>query len=90
MKRHEKVIIIAEILGIKFKEMTIYRAELIHLKNDNIKAEEIAKILNTNREAVYKWYNKQTQPKASVIEKLENMYFEREKRKINELRNPKY
>jgi len=64
-------------LGIKFINMTVYKAELIYLRRDGIKYNDIALLLNVNASTVSNWFNKQSQPKEIVIEKLETMYFRR-------------
>ncbi len=57
-------------LGIKFDFMTIYRAELIHLKNDGNSSKDISIILDVPVNTVNNWFNKSSQPKDKIIEKL--------------------
>ena len=64
-------------LGIKFIHITIYRAELIYLRKDGIKYKDIALLLDVNASIVPNWFNKQSQPKEIIIDKLEDMYFKR-------------
>lgn len=79
---------IANMLGIKVDNMTIYKAELIHMRNDNLTAEKIAKELNTSASMVQNWYDKGSQPKAKFICMLEKRFFERENGIVKKLRNP--
>jgi len=85
---YDKIVKIGKNLGIKFKTMIIYRAELIHLKNEGYSIVAIAKMLNVPKERVYNWYNKESQPNDEIIQILENMFLKRELEKIKELRNP--
>jgi len=84
----------AIVLGIGFKNMTIYRAELIHLRSDGKTDKEIADLISKRSEieitqdAVNKWYTRESQPKACVIELLEEWYFKRERNVIERMRNP--
>ena len=64
-------------LGIKFDYMTIYKAELIYLRRDGIKYKDIALLLDVNYTTVCNWFIKQSQPKVTIIDKLEKMYFKR-------------
>ena len=80
-------------LGIKFNKMTIYRAELLNLKNDGLKLKQIAELLGESGVTnLQNWYTKGYQPKDHIIEKLENMFFircQREHHKVlNKLMNP--
>ena len=73
----------APMLGIRFKTMTIYRAELTHLRNEGFKDKEIAEIilkstgLQISSQTVNGWYNESKQPKDIIIEALEKRVFER-------------
>jgi DNA-binding transcriptional regulator YiaG len=75
--------------GIKVKKMTIYRAELIYLRNEGLTAKEISSLLNTKSSTVENWYNKGSQPKDEIIEKLEEMFLQREINLIKKFRSPK-
>ena len=79
----------AIMLGIGAKHMTIYRAELINLKNDGLKVREISNLLEESEAKINNWYNKEVQPKDIIIEKLEKLYFIREDKIRNRLRSPK-
>ncbi len=75
--------------GVATKKMTIYRAELIYLRNEGMTAKEIASLLNTKDSTVENWYNKGSQPKDEIIERLEEMFLEREINLIKKFRTPK-
>lgn len=76
--------------SIKFDYITIYRVELIYMRNEGMKDKEIGEICNEKEKTVNKWFTAGTQPKANVIELLEKRYFKREKLLIDKLRNPTY
>jgi len=75
--------------GITTKTITIYRAELIHLRNEGMTSKKIASLLNTKITTVDNWFNKGSQPKDVIIKKLEQMFLERELKLLKKLRNPK-
>jgi len=70
---------ISVILGIKFKTMPTYKAELVNLRNDGMSIKEIAILLNEPVSKAYHWFQ-DIQPKSDVIQKLERLYFKREKK----------
>ena len=80
---------IANRLGIKVNNMTIYKAELINLRNDGLNLKEIAEILDAKEDNVGRWLSREAQPKPEIIVKLEKLYFMREAKTIATLRNPK-
>jgi len=84
----DKIKNIAEMIGIKVENMTIYKAELIHMRNDGLTSRKIAEILGANEGMVQNWFDKNSQPKNKFIAILEEKYFEREKIIIEELRSP--
>lgn len=75
-------------IGIKFKTMTIYRAELIHLRNDGLQIKQIGKIFNVKETMVQNWFSKNAQPRDEIIENLEKLYFERQRERELILREP--
>jgi len=93
--KDKKLELKAIILGIRFDYMTNYRAELIHLKNENLSYKEIAMRINavscnneTNEAVVQTWFTRGTQPKDEFIEILENWLQTRVFTKVSELRRP--
>jgi len=76
MLDEQKIRDIAIMNGLGFKIITVYRAELIHLKNDGFTAKKISKILNEPITKVQHWY-KGSQPTDKIMEKLEDMYLKR-------------
>lgn len=87
-KRLENSKDIAVINGINAKIMTIYRAELIYLKNEGMTSNDIASLLNTKTTTVENWFSKGSQPKDTIIEKLEQMFLNREINLIKKFRKP--
>jgi len=77
-KMFEKEKEISEILGIKFKTMPTYKAELVNLRNDGYTIKQIANLLNEPVSKAYHWFQ-DVQPRSDVIQKLENLYFKRQK-----------
>jgi cAMP phosphodiesterase len=71
------------IIGIKFNCMTVYRAELIHLKNDGKKSRDISIILDVPITTIDNLFNKSSQPKENIINKLEALYLERKNMNID-------
>lgn len=86
---YDKITKIANMLGIKVENMTIYKAELIHMRNDGMTAKKIGEILETNENMVQNWFDRGSQPKTKFIAILEERYFKRENQIITALRNPK-
>lgn len=74
---YKKIKKVAYSLGIKLTYITIYKAELIHLKNDGKTYKEIAELLDTKLSTVSHWFDKESQPKSNFIFELEKLYFKR-------------
>ena len=68
---------IAETLGIKVKYMTVYKAELINLRNDHKSIKYIANLVGKKEDTVGRWFTREAQPKKEDIEILEYNYFKR-------------
>ena len=75
-KRLEVIYNFSVVLGNKVEHMTIYKAQLIHMRNQGLTTKEIGKILETNSTTVENWYCKNSTPKDNIIAKLEKMFFE--------------
>jgi len=85
----------APCLGIRFKTMTVYRAELTHLRSEGYKDKEIAEIILDSTgivissQTVNGWYNESKQPKDIIIEALEKRVFKRIEESNIEIFDPK-
>jgi len=66
--------------GVSFDSLTVYRIELIHLKNDGHSDKSIAQHLSSlcglhvTKDNVNKWFIRQSQPKEQIIEALEDLF----------------
>jgi len=69
--------------------MTIYKAELINLRNDGLTSQKIADLLNIEKSKIDNYFVKDSIPKDETIVKLENLYFERVNKLLEKARNPK-
>lgn len=77
MLDYQKIRLVAQNLGIKLSFITVYKAELVYLKNDGLKLEQIAVLLDDKANNVGHWLTREACPNNRVIALLEKMHFER-------------